>query len=46
MLLQVDGCKNDTTFEAIVYVIGNNSVSPAEDYFNGKVLGLTMNQGI
>ena len=43
-LQEVDGCTNDNgTFEAIKYIIGNNSVSPAEDYFNGNVLGLTKN---
>ena len=49
----VDGCCNinitvdneciNGTFEAIKNIIRDNSVSPAEDYFNGNVLGLTKN---
>ena len=43
-LQMIDGCIDENgTFEAIKYIIGNNSVSPAEDYFNGNVLGLTKN---
>ena len=44
MNLQIDGCINENgIFEAIKDIIRDNSVSPAEDYFNGNVLGLTKN---
>ena len=40
----IDGCTYENgTFEAIKDIIRDNSVSPAEDYFNGNVLGLTKN---
>ena len=31
-------------YEQIKYIIGNNSVSPAEDYFNGNVLKLNKDE--
>ena len=44
MNLQIDGCIDENgIFEAIKDIIRDNSVSPAEDYFNGNVLGLTKN---
>ena len=43
-LQAIDGCIDENgTFEAIKDIIRDNSVSPAEDYFNGNVLGLTKN---
>ena len=43
-LQAIDGCIDETgIFEAIKDIIRDNSVSPAEDYFNGNVLGLTKN---
>ena len=42
---QIDVCTGiNGTFEPIKDIIRDNSVSPAEDYFNGKVLGLTFNE--
>ena len=41
---EIDGCTDENgNFEAIKDIIRDNSVSPAEDYFNGNVLGLTKN---
>ena len=37
-------CTNGIDFEPIKDIIADNSVSPAEDYFNGNVLGLTKNR--
>lgn len=34
-------CFDGINYTLLKYVIGNNSVSPAEDYFNGRVLGIT-----
>ena len=43
-LQAIDGCVDENgIFEAIKDIIRDNSVSPAEDYFNGNVLGLTKN---
>ena len=43
-LQAIDGCIDENgIFEAIKDIIRDNSVSPAEDYFNGNVLGLTKN---
>merc|ERR1712223_1213947 len=37
----IDGCVNGTDFDSLKDIIADYSVSPAEDYFNGKLLGLT-----
>ena len=43
-LFQTNWCVGDEQgINKITDIIKNNSVSPAEDYFNGEVLGLTKN---